>query len=204
MRDEDTESIDPTNCKVGQLLERYDLGNVGDNMVKKWRGEGRERTSLRSLAEEFNRALLERTLQNEDQFPVDRNIETWYGTLTGSDVSAGDRAQVRRRLERIGVDVDQLEAEFVSYQAVRTYLTKYRDVSYDEPSVDPDDVLESIRKLQGRLDRVTASKIDQLENADVITVGSPRVSADVQVFCEECEQRYDLADLIAAGGCECN
>ena len=202
MADSSTDD-DPTNCKVGRLIDEYDLHGLGDEMARDWRGDDGDRASLRTLADRFNRALLERALETAERRPLDRELETWYRLLTDAETSQGDRIQARRQLERFGVDVDRLRDDFVSYQAVRTYLTNYRGVSYDDPAVDPTAVVNSIQKLQTRLERVAASKAERLVNAGIVDAGDLRASVDVHLVCEKCDARFLVAEFVDCSGCEC-
>ena len=203
MADSTADGDDPTNCKAGRLIEEYDLSDLGDEMARDWRGNDGDRASLRTLADRFNCALLERSLEAVDRRPMDSEPETWYRLLTDGETSRGDRIQARRQLERYGLDVDRLRDDFVSYQAIRTYLTSYRGVSYDDPSVDPTAAVESIRKLQTRLERVAASKAERLANADVVAAGTLRASVDVHLVCEDCGARYLVGEFVDNDGCEC-
>ncbi len=56
--------------------------------------------------------------------------------LTDDDVSSGARTKAVHRLERTGVDVERLEADFVSHRAMRTYLTAWRGAAYQRLSDD--------------------------------------------------------------------
>jgi hypothetical protein len=39
--------------------------------------------------------------------------------------------------KRDGVDVDKLESDFVTYQAIRSYLRDYRNAEYTPETTDP-------------------------------------------------------------------
>ena len=104
--------------------------------------------------------------------PLDGEVENTYRLLADSDVSTGTQTQAQRRLSREGVDVNQLEADFVSRQAVHTYLTKDRGVSYSPNEDDPlEREAENIQRLKHRMTTITGSKIEQLRNSDRLTIG---------------------------------
>lgn len=50
--------LDPTRCKVGRLIVDYDLDQMKDELVDRWRGDGVNESSLRDLADYFNEQLL--------------------------------------------------------------------------------------------------------------------------------------------------
>lgn len=195
---------DPTDSKVGRLIDSYDLTGLGADLEARWTGEAGERTSLRDLADEFNVALLEARLREADATTPAANAATLYETLTGDDASEADRTRAERRLERLSIDPDDLRADFVSYQAIRTYLREYRGAAYEPEDTDPiASALESVQKLRNRLRAVTESTVDRLHSAGRLTGGEFRVSVDVRVFCENCGSGHDVAQLLREGGCDC-
>jgi hypothetical protein len=194
------------SSKVARLIDDYDLGeSFGDELERRWTAEGTERTSLRDLADLFNERLLRSAMSSAGVSTVSGEVSNIYRLLTDDDVSSGMRTEARARLERDGVDVDRLERDFVSYQAVRSYLTKYRDAEYEGPSEEEQvgRVLDSIQRLRARLQSITESSLDRLRSTDRITLGEFRLFVDVDVLCEECGAQYGVADLLERGGCDC-
>jgi len=195
------------SSKVARLLGAYDLGDAfGDELERLWTADGDQRESLRDLADRFNRRLLESALTAAGTSTVDGEIRNLYRLLTADDVSSGMRTEARVRLERDGVDVDQLERDFVTYQAIRSYLTEYRDAEYEHPSEGEqvDSVLETIQRLRARLRSITEGSLDRLRSTDRITLGSFRLFVDVDVLCEDCGAQYGVVDLLERGGCDCD
>lgn len=190
--------------KVVRLLDEYDLEGVGDRMEQLWTATGDERLSLRDLAEYFNRELLRTALAEAGAQPLDGEVENTYRLLTDDDVTDADRTRTKRRLEREGLDVDQLQRDFVTYQAIRTYLKEYRDASAPGDSRDRTTVeQENIQRLRGRVLTVTDSKLDQLGRNGDIELGDHRTFVDINVLCEDCGARYGIDELLDRGGCDC-
>ncbi|WP_049922510.1 rod-determining factor RdfA [Halopiger djelfimassiliensis] len=190
--------------KVARLIEKYGLEGTGDDLEARWtRPENRE--SLRSLADSFNERLLRAALADAGIDTISEDVSHLYAVLTGETGSRGERTQVERRLERQGVDVDSLTEEFVSYGAIRTYLTSYRGVSppTETDEMDRESTARTIERLRQRTVSVTESKLDALRDDDRLQLGPHRVLADVQVLCERCGKQYDVAELLESGECEC-
>lgn len=200
-----SEAPDETRCKVGRLIESYDLDGEGERLERRWLGEDGERTSLRTLADEFNRELLAAALDEAGVTPVEADLETTYRVLTDDDESEGARTQKRLELYRDGVDVDSLLSDFVSHQAVHTYLREYRGVerpeSGDSEQLERD--IETLRRLQSRAESVTADAVERSANTDRIDVGNVDVLVNVRVFCQDCGADYDAEELLQRGGCDC-
>lgn len=193
--------------KVGRIIDGYELGpEYGAELEAAWTDEGSERKSLRDLAEEFNRRLLAAAMSDAGMSTLDGEVDNLFRLLTKDDVTAGTRTEARSRLERNGVDVDKLERDFVTYQAIRSYLQNERGAEYEETS--DEDRLErtadSIERLRSRLNSVVESNLNQLRETDRITLDQFRLFVSVDVLCEECGSQYTVTELLDRGGCDCD
>lgn len=190
--------------KVLRLIEEYGLDGMGDRLERRWTASGDERMSLRDLADEFNRELLQTSMKEAGMQPLDGNVENLYRLLTDDGVSGADRTRAERRLSREGVDVEKLSQEFVTYQAIRTYLTDHRGVSYTaDTGSQSESEKERIQRLRGRVRTVTDSKLEQLRQNGDVDLGSFRTLVEVNVLCEDCGTQYDVETLLDEGCCDC-
>jgi hypothetical protein len=200
----DTTDTQPSS-KVARLLSEYGLEGLGEELEDRWTGDGVERTSLRDLADYFNKRLLERALIDAGMSALDSDVSTTYRDLTDDDVSTGVRTDTRTRLDSNGIDVDDLESDFVSYQAIRSYLTEYRGAEYrrlsDEEKVEKD--IESIQRLMTRTLSVTEERIEKLTRTGRIDADGVEVLLDVQVLCESCGRQYSVSEFLDERGCDC-
>jgi hypothetical protein len=201
--DESTTSGRGRRSKVARLLEEYDLEGLGAELERLWTTE-EGRRSLRDLADYFNRQLLQQTLEAETVQPLDGEVENIYRLLTDDEVSSADRTRIRRRLEREGVDVEALQDDFVTYQAIRTYLREYRDAEYTPAETVPlERQATNVQQLRGRMVAVTEGHLEQLRDSGELTLGEFRTLADIQVICEDCNTQFDVLELLERGGCDC-
>lgn len=189
--------------KIIRVSEKYDLDALGDDLAQRWTGEGVERASLRTLADETNKRLLRAAMSDAGLDPLPGEVANAYRLLTADDVSQGVRTDTRRRLKRGGVDVDTLEQDFVTYQAVRTYLVEGRGITHDGDTAPVESARTAITRLQNRTTAVTEQKIEQLQSTKAIHPGETRVLLDLRVFCEDCGTQYDVATFLEQGGCDC-
>jgi hypothetical protein len=189
--------------KVARLLDEYDLPGLGAELEQLWTAE-EDRKSLRELARHFNRQLLEEALDEANVQYLDGELGNNYRLLTDDEVSSAESTRVNRRLERDGVDVDALENDFVTYQAIRNYLKDYRGAEYTPTETDPlEREATNVQKLRGRMATVTEGKLGQLRASDELTLGEFRTLADIRVICEDCNTQFDVLDLLNRGGCNC-
>lgn len=192
--------------KVAALIEEYDLGeSFGERLESLWT-RTEDRRSLRELADLFNKELLTATLDSAGVTTVDGEVENLYRLLTADDVSVGARTEARGRLEREGIDVDRLESNFVTYQAIRSYLKDHRDAEY-EPSDRTDgreSAINNIKRLRARVGAVVEGTLERLLATDRITLGEFRVFVSIEVLCTDCGTQHRVVQLLQQRGCDCD
>lgn len=201
----DDGSSDP-HIKINRLITEHDLDSLGEYLERSWTAESKEeRSSLRDLATTVNTRLLDSVLREAGANPLQGEVENLYRLLTNDEVSTADRTRAERRLERHDTNVDALRSDFVSYQAVRTYLTEHRGAEYpsDEDGDRTKTVAEQIEQLRNRLVTVTDSKLDQLPSTDALSLGDHEITVNIQVYCPDCDGQYEVATLLERGGCDC-
>jgi hypothetical protein len=192
--------------KVGRVLAEYDLLELHEELPDLWLGADGDAMSLRELADHINVAVLQRAMEEAGAEPLQGEAENAYRLLTDDDVSVGVSTQQRNRLDRAGVDVETLEEDFVTHQAVHTYLTNVLDVSKDRgDDTDPVEKHEGrVQRLRSRTEAVTENSLSELTTAGALTLGEHNVAVDLQVYCRDCGSQFDVADLFRRGGCDCD
>lgn len=190
--------------KVARLIDEYGLGEIGAELENRWTADGDERMSLRALATHFNQQLLETRMAEAGVQSLSGEVENTYRLLTDDEVSGADRTRTVRRLEREDIDVDALRDDFVTYQAIRSYLKRDRDAEYVKPEEDRiESELEHVQRLRGRVTTVTEGNLEQLRRNGELTLGEFGLLVDIAVLCETCGQRYEVEELLERGGCDC-
>jgi hypothetical protein len=203
--DDTTDETSGRRLKLVRLIEEYDLDHIGAELERRWTAKGDDRMSLRDLADYFNRELLASELSEATSQPLSGEIENIYRLLTDDDVGDAERTRTVRRLERDGIAVADLQRKFVTYQAIRTYLTEHRGATHrtsDRPRTDVE--AENLQKLRGRTASVTEQKLSQLHSTDDIALGDFLVQVQVTVLCQDCGSRHDVSTLLDRGGCRCD
>lgn len=196
---------DRPSSKVARLIEDYGLEDFGAELEARWTASGAERMSLRDLATMFNKRLLEQQMLDAGMNALESNVESTYQNLTDDDVSTGIRTDTRNQLERNDIDVDALLSDFVTYQAIRSYLKEWRGAAYEGPS-DEEKIqkdLDSIQRLFTRAMSVTEDRIEKLRDSGRFDLGEFEVLFDTQVLCQECGAQYTVAELFEQQGCDC-
>jgi hypothetical protein len=208
MSDDGSERSGGAQSKVTRVIEKYDLEAAPEELANRWSADSDERMSLRELSTHLNERVLGAAMRDAGMNPLDGEIENTYRLLTDDEVSSGVRTQTRKRLEHEGVDVEGLEHDFVSHQAVHTYLTEFREVT--RPSNDRstesrrDSARQTVQRLESRMVAVTENTLDGLEATDSIDPGEYDVIVDTRVVCRECGDVKTVDGLLDEGGCSCN
>lgn len=198
-------SVDATQrepcCKVGRVLQDYELGGFGEELVARWTGDD---ASLRELQRALNRRVIEHAMRRAGQPPLEGEAERLRSILAEGEVSETQRIEARRRLENQGVDVEQLEGDFVSHQSIYNHFRECLDVEKQDGQTDAER-LESARStvfgLQQRTQLVTEQTVSHLASNDQLTPEGYDVLVDVQAICRSCGRSYAVDELLEAGGC---
>lgn len=193
--------------KVQYVIEAYGLDGLGNEIEREWLRNDGNRMSLRDLAEYVNLQLLRSSLDATDERPIEGEIENILKLLRDGDAARGATAQAETKLKRAGIDVEQLQSDFVSHQAVHTYLTEYRDVSPPtrDDNYDPIETRRTaIHRLRNRLVAVIEGSLNKLSGSGQLSLGAFEVVVNVTVHCNDCDSTYPLQDLMDRGWCDCD
>jgi hypothetical protein len=187
------------SCKIGRVVRRYELGAF-DRTLTDRREDG---ASLRDLETVVNEAVLRAALRDADA-DVIGDVSSVYEGLTGDEASAGERAELRGRLTRAGVDIDGLETDFVSYQTVRTHFRECLDYDTDRRSaLSVEDARGTVEWARSRSEGIVERTLDRLTGTDGFRAGDLAVSHVVRVTCEDCGATYPVDEFVDRGGCDC-
>lgn len=188
------------------MIAAYGLDEIGNELERRWTGQNGDRDGLRTLADVFNRRLLRRAMIDAGFDPLDGEAKNYYRLLTNDDVSQGLKTEAQRRLQQAGIDVEELHTHFVTYQAIRTYLTEVRGATYDstDSTMSVEATQNSLGRLVGRSTTVVEQKLTRLRSTDRIALGPFQVRASITVYCEACETQHGVTELLARGGCDCD
>lgn len=188
-------------CKVGRVTAEYDRSDVDEWLVAEWRNG----TSVRRLTEELNEDLVAAGLAAADVSRLEWSRTPVYEALHTDDLAEAESIEIRRELERAGVDADELAGDLVSHQTVYRHLTNC--LSASKPAEKSETELreqarDRIYALQQRTSLVTESTLESLQNNGVTGVGDPEVLVDVRIVCRDCGRSMDLEQVLTEG-CPC-
>lgn len=205
-RSVDAPSRADSNSKVARVIREYGLDTIGDELEDQWTREN-NRMSLRELADYFNEELLSYLLDENTTRVLDEEASYYYHILTEEEVSSGTRVEVENRLAQHDIDVEQLKDDFVSRQALHTYLTKEREASYQQQELTASERTESrietVGRLQTRLVSVAERALSEFRQAGLLSNQDADVRVLVQVECTDCHKQYPFSEFLR-DGCDCD
>lgn len=192
-----------SRTKIDRVVERYGLRRIPEQLRDLWLGTGDEQRSTRELADWFNRQVLGAAIADLPAVTISGDVDQIYTQLQGED--SADRRLIRDRLMQRGVDIDEVEANFISHQTVYRYLTE--ELGVQQPTPSPEEqaerAVETVGRLRGRTSAVARQSVETLISTDQAQIGPFSVITDVQVICEQCGRSFDLPTLTETGGCGC-
>ena len=115
-------------CKIGRVSTEYGLDDIDFRLTEDWRSG----TSLRQLADELNKDVIESALATVDVGRAEWSRTPVYEALYTDELSEAQAIEIRRELERAGIDVEQLASDLVSHQTVYRHLTQCLETSKTE------------------------------------------------------------------------
>lgn len=194
-------------CKVGRVASRYGLAELATDLGRRWQGHTGEQSSLRELATALNRRVLGAAMADAGLSPVDGEVANAHRVLTDDDVSSGVRTELRNRLAREGVDVEAVEAAFVSHGTVHSHLRDCLGLAAPTATGPPDErrdrAADTVAALRNRTAAVTRNSLERLRDDDAMALSGFDVLVEVTVTCEACGRVHTAGSLLDAGGCRC-
>lgn len=189
------------SCKVGRVLEQYELTGLHDEIVRR---REKEDESLRGLEEFVNTRILRRAIeQHAERDPLVEAGSIYQQLTNGED--AGERAEIRERLSRAGVPTDEITGDFVSHQTVRSHLNSCLGIDTERSrAMDIESVENLAEWARTRNEEIIERALSRLHESGELDIGEPNVIHSVRVLCEECGQSLRLQDLLDTQECRCS
>ena len=195
------EKHDVCTCKVGRLADRYDFEDLDTRLVEEWRTD----KSIRRLTEEVNKDVIATALTAANVGQIEWSRTPVYEALRTDELSETETIEIRRELERAGVDVDELSSHLVSHQSIYRHLTECLGASKTDtvtPEQRQKNARDTVYSLRQRTELVTESTLESLQSAEIADVGDVDVVVDLQVVCSDCGRSMDFETAIGEG-CGC-
>lgn len=192
-----TDGADGCPCKIGNAVDTYRLGDLPAEL-ERHHDEG---ASLRELADEVNVRIVEAAI-DATAADVAGDAASVYAAL--EDGPAERRVAVEEQFTGVGIDVDDLRSDFVSYGTVRRHFKNC--VGRDTGREGVDSVEEARHVLdhaRDRCERVIEQTLNRLRRIGIVAAGPLSVRTSVRITCTNCERSYSVTDFLNRRQCHC-
>lgn len=190
-------------CKVGGLIEEFEMTEANDRLVDRWLGVHGDGESVRSLTNWFNQEVLRAAMREAGDDPVDGTVENLYRLLIDEDVLEASAIQARTELAERGLDPDDILDRFISHQSMYRHLTNCLDAKKGTPDLSVEKERDRISSMRNRAEAVVVDSLMRLRDADELAIDDFEVLVPIRFSCEECGAIYDVTELVDQGGCDC-
>lgn len=195
-------------CKVHRTATAFNVSDTLDNLT----ASRRKGTSFRDLTTQFNTRIVEQALGQANV--NDRSI---HAALTGENIASDvyevlrtdrdsdiRRAELRARLSDAGVDVDSLEAAFVSHVTVRAHLQECVVVEPEQQSPPPfEQTVNTARGARNRASNIIQSTVNRAVRNQHLQTGSLDTEVLIRLTCQECGDSFYISELFEQRQCSC-
>lgn len=196
----EAESQRRSTCKLDKIIDKYGLVDLNAEL-RYQRNE--EETSLRDLAEYVNIQIVDATLESVDA-TVAGDAVSVHRALTAEDVRPERRMAVRNQLTDLGLNLDELTTDFISYQTVRTHLRRCLGLDTGRRGITSlDEGYGVIQKARDRTAHIVERTLTRLARVGALAAGDVTVSVSIRVTCETCDVSVPVEDFLDRDGCEC-
>ncbi|UHQ96105.1 rod-determining factor RdfA [Natrinema halophilum] len=198
-------------CKIGRTIEQYGLTDLNEEIRHRRDGQN---ASLRVLADYINKQILEAALAEAETdltnvaygaVSADDALSAVYETLADDQIPADREARVRKRFEQNGIDLGEIESNWVTHPTVRSHLNNCLDIDTSRGiRITTNAARNTIEWARTRCGQVVEQTISRLVSADIVTMQSTDVSVMIQITCPECGNTYRFGELLEQESCACS
>jgi len=187
-------------CKITRVAQAYHIRDADTKLLQQ-REQG---ASLRELAIFFNKQILSKALDRATQEVVG-DAETIYEVLMDDDTGRARQAELRSKLARHDINIDDVRQDFISHQTARNHLNSCRKIDTGrESTLDLEGGRKTIEWAQARSEGVIEQTIERLRSAGEVADTQTEVTQSVRVACSACGQSYRIEEFLEQGGCDCH
>lgn len=180
----------------------YDLRGYNDRLVEHWQKPAPQRKGYRQPADWVNVTLLRRAMDRAGLSTLGREAESKYERLHSDDPMIV--TEVSKLLAQEGIDIEQLEKDFVSYGVIRTHLKECLDAER-APQTSSDWERDAIEITRERAHQKAKEAINSLLNKGEIAAGeNTAVRIRIDIDCPDCNSRTPVERALRRGvACDC-
>jgi len=192
-------------CKVGRLIEEYDLEQsiggqpLNDYLVARWLGHNDyTATGLRPLKDWLNKRLLKRVYTDNGLTAPDSRLASDYDALSADEPDLA----LLDTLAAEGIDGEQLQSDFVSTATLYRHFTQCLEASKSDDADESTSDWESdkIDFTKGVVVSNVRDSLRALENKGRLPRGSEAdIKTEIVLGCPDCSTQVGVERAIERG-----
>lgn len=172
------------------------MGRYEDQLVDQWQAESLQRKGYRQLATWLNIMMLRREMDRAGLSTLGNEPKSKYERLQSDNKTVA--AEVRTDLRNEGINVDSLEADFVSYGVIRTHLRECLSVEREATATDwESDSIEYTR--EHATEKLTDAVQSLVNKGKLSACGDVKIHVTFEVECEDCHIRVPIDRALRRG-----
>lgn len=193
---------DSVCCKVGSLIEKYELNSTtrpttdtfDEELLSRWLGKHNHSSmGYRPLTEWFNKQLLKQAYDRVGRNTMGVRVDSDYEALMGDDIV---KMEMVDDLKADGIDAEDLLDDKISWSTMRNHLKQCLDGEKEKQKADTNWERESIEiareHSKGKAEAALKSFISKGKIEDDQDI---EIEVKFQLSCSECPTRvpFDVA-----------
>lgn len=192
-------------CKVGNLIEQYDIesassdGGVNNYLIQRWVGQGDYTpTGLRPLKDWLNKQALKSVYTNSNRDAFNARIESEYEAITGEEVDVATSED----LLADGIDPENLRSDLISTATLYRHLTNCLEVSKSEEPANSTTEWKQNRLEYAKtvVEQSVQQSLNSLENKGKVPGATQAtITTEVTLGCPECNTQVGYERALARG-----
>lgn len=174
------ENIPATGEKLRRIITKYGFTELSDRLERKYTPP-KPCATLRELQQEVNIKILDHNMRGPSI--TEAEYEDCRHRL-----AADDRELTEDRLNKLGIDGEEVLGDMISHGTVQNYLQTYRDVEKQGRRQNtPEESAKSMIAIRNKVEMILENRLSSHSERDEIPT-EPEVDVRVNVICPDCNE----------------
>ncbi|MDB2242687.1 rod-determining factor RdfA [Halorubrum ezzemoulense] len=186
------ENTPATGGKLHRIITKYGFTELGDRLERKYTPPNP--AALRELKQMVNVKILDQNMRGA--LTTEEDYEDCRHRLT-----ADDRELTEGRLNKLGIDGEEVLGDMIAHGTVQNYLRTYRDVEKQGRRQNtPEESAKSMIAIRKKVEMVLKNRVSSHSERDKIPT-EPEIDVKINVFCPDCDESISAVDLLRLQQC---
>ena len=186
------ENIPATGEKLRRIITKYGFAELGDRLEREYTPPNP--ATLRELKQKVNVKILDQNMRGPSITEAEYQ-DCCYRLTTD------DRELTEDRLNKLGIDGEEVLGDMISHGTVQNYLQTYRDVEKQGRRQNtPEESAKSMISIQSKVETILENSVTSHSERNEIPT-EPEVDVRVNVICPDCNESISAIKYFQLGQC---